>query len=93
MREAEFLERPLEDGERELLLRRRERLTRQQVPATFPRGYRIRATPLAGLPARTPPELNQVVSAGHHLAERCRVVAKPILNGLHHEYRWAQEAA
>ena len=39
------------------------------------------------------PELNQLVSAGHHLPERCRVVATPILNGLHHEYRLAREAA
>ena len=39
------------------------------------------------------PELNQRVSAGHHLPERCRVVVTPILNGLHHEYRWAREAA
>ena len=45
-----------------------------------------------GMPDPSPLR-NQRVSAGHHLPERCRVVAKPILNGLHHEYRWAQEAA
>jgi hypothetical protein len=39
------------------------------------------------------PALNQQVSAGHHLPERCRVVATPILNGLHHEYCLAREAA
>jgi transposase InsO family protein len=39
------------------------------------------------------PELNQRVSAGHHLPDRGRVVLTPILNGLHHEYRWAREAA
>ncbi len=38
------------------------------------------------------PELTPLVSAGHHLPERCRVVATPILNGLHHEYRLAREA-
>jgi putative transposase len=45
-----------------------------------------------GIP-NPPPELSRPVSAGHHLPERCRVVATPILNGLHHEYRWAREAA
>jgi putative transposase len=39
------------------------------------------------------PELNRPVSTGHHLPERCRVVATPILNGLHHEYRLARKAA
>jgi len=30
------------------------------------------------------PDLNQQISAGHHVPARSRVVAKPILNGLHH---------
>ena len=40
-----------------------------------------------------PPDLIRPVLAGHHLPERCRVVAIPILNGLHHEYRLMCEAA
>ena len=30
---------------------------------------------------------------GRHLPERCRVIATPILRGLHHEYRVVREAA
>jgi putative transposase len=39
------------------------------------------------------PELIRPEPTGHHLPERCRVVATPILSGLHHEYRLAREAA
>jgi len=39
------------------------------------------------------PELDRLASAGHHLTELCRVVATPILKGLHHEYRLTREAA
>jgi putative transposase len=39
------------------------------------------------------PVLIRPVPAGHHLPARCRVVATPILNGLHHEYSVAREAA
>jgi len=36
---------------------------------------------------------NSLVAPGHHVPARCRVVAAPILSGLHHEYRWVPEAA
>ena len=36
---------------------------------------------------------NSLVAPGHHFPARCRVVATPILSGLHHEYRWVPEAA
>jgi putative transposase len=36
---------------------------------------------------------NSLVAPGHHVPARCRVVATPILSGLHHEYRWVPEAA
>jgi len=43
--------------------------------------------------AKPSPEWIRPVPVGHHLPERCRVVATPILRGLHHEYRVAREAA
>ena len=36
---------------------------------------------------------HSLVAPGHHFPARCRVVATPILSGLHHEYRWVPEAA
>jgi len=38
-------------------------------------------------------EWKQPVSTGHRLAEDARVIATPILGGLHHEYHLAQKAA
>ena len=39
------------------------------------------------------PERKHIVSTGHRLPEPGGVIATPILNGLHHEYHLAQEAA
>ena len=39
------------------------------------------------------PEQNQLVSTGHRLPEHTRVIATPILSGLHHEYRLTRDAA
>jgi hypothetical protein len=39
------------------------------------------------------PERDQVVSTGHRLPEQTKVIATPILGGLHHEYRFARHAA
>ena len=36
---------------------------------------------------------NSLVAPGHHFPARCRVVATPILSGLHHECRWGPQAA
>ena len=38
-------------------------------------------------------EPRQFVSTGHRLPEHGRVIATPILGGLHHEYHLAKEAA
>jgi transposase InsO family protein len=45
-----------------------------------------------GIPDRSPAPIRPV-PGGHHLPARRRVVATPILNGLHHEYRLVREAA
>ena len=45
-----------------------------------------------GMPDRSLAPIRPV-PVGHHLPARCHVVATPILNGLHHEYRLVREAA
>jgi transposase InsO family protein len=45
-----------------------------------------------GIPEASP-RANPLVATGHHIPARCRVVATPILNGLHHEYHVVPEAA
>ena len=45
-----------------------------------------------GIPDRSPAPIRPV-PGGHRLPARCHVVATPILNGLHHEYRLVREAA
>jgi hypothetical protein len=40
-----------------------------------------------------PPALLRPEPTGHHLPTHGRVVATPILNGLHHEYRLESQAA
>ena len=45
-----------------------------------------------GIPDKSPAPI-RLVPGGHHLPARSRVVATPILNGLHHEYRLVREAA
>jgi hypothetical protein len=37
--------------------------------------------------------VNRPVPSGHRLLESSRVIATPILGGLHHEYRLEREAA
>ena len=54
-----------------------------------------RGRPHASLGPGIPDPLSlwkQPVSTGHRLAEHSRVIATPILGGLHHEYYLAQAA-
>ena len=58
--------------------------------------YYNRARPHASLGPGIPDPLserNPFASTGHRLAEHARVIATPILGGLHHEYRLARHAA
>ena len=55
-----------------------------------------RGRPHASLRPGIPDPLSQrkqPVSTGHRLPEHGRVIATPILGGLHHEYHLAQKAA
>ena len=53
-----------------------------------------RGRPHASLgPGIPDPLAEPLVVTGHHLAQHSRVIARPIVGGLHHEYHLAQEAA
>jgi hypothetical protein len=53
-----------------------------------------RGSPHASLGPGIPDPLAEPrVVTGHHLAQHSRVIARPIVGGLHHEYHLAQEAA
>ncbi len=91
-----FCERLIGTGRRECLdhcIPLNERHLRKSLAEWVPHYNRGRPHASLGPGIPEPPALTVSRSAGHHIAQGHRVAAKPILSGLHHEYRLEPLAA
>ena len=91
-----FCERPVGTARRECLdhvIPLKERHLRKILAEWVPHYNRGRPHASLGPGIPEPPTLTVAQSAGRHIPQGHQVVAKPILAGLHHEYRRDPRAA